>query len=261
MEKQFSIRESLKSAWSLIKGENLFLLIGLVLGYLVLYGILSVGQGLTKGSGINFIFTLVQIFVSSIFSLGLVKISLQIIAGEEPQFSAFSDVISLFLRYLGASILKAIPIFFCILVGVIVIIGMLVGKMDFSAIQAGDMQAIVTTIEESSKGSSILAIFLLSLLPVIYLSVRWMFFIYLIVDKNSGAYESLKQSWEITKGNFWHLILFGLTCGGLVILGLIALILGVFAVMPLIMVAQTLIYKKLVAKLAVEQEVEAPVVE
>lgn len=259
MGKQFSIRESLKLAWGFIKGENLFLLIGLVLGYMVIYGILYGAQQATQGSFISLIVMLIQFFVSSIFSLGMIKISLQIIAGEEPQFSAFSDVLPRFLSYLGASILKAIPSIFILLVGAVVGFAMLAGKMDFSTIQAGDIKSLTSAIEASSYGGSILVVFLVALLPIIYLSVRWMFFAYLIVDKKSGTYDSLRLSWVITDGNFWHLVLFGLACFGLAIVGLVALILGIFVVMPLIMVAQTLIYKKLVAKLEeskAEQSVE-----
>ena len=253
MVKQFSIRESLKTSWSLIKGENLFLLIGLILGYLVVYGVLSTVRLFMPTSIIGFIVSLAQIFLSLMFSLGIVKISLQIIAGEEPEFTAFKDVIPLTLKYIGASLLRALPAIGGIIIGIVVILSMLFTRLDLASIKAGDINSIVKTIDASKNISLFLGIFALSILPAIYFNVRWIFYTYLIVDKNSGAIESLKQSWKMTEGNFWHLILFGLTYFALIILGFIALILGVFVVIPLLLMALTFIYKKLVSKLEENQ--------
>jgi uncharacterized membrane protein len=48
--------------------------------------------------------------------------------------------------------------------------------------------------------------FILLIIPGIILSIRLGFFDYLIVDKNSRIVESLKKSWEITKGQYLEFV-------------------------------------------------------
>jgi hypothetical protein len=252
MEKQFSIRESLKTAWKLIKNENMFLIIGLILGYFVLYGIISTVSVFNKGGMLEFITSLMQVFFSSVFSLGMIKISLQIAKGEEPEFAAFKDVIPLIFRYIGASILKALPIAFTIIVVAIAafIVGDLANSVkSMETMSQNEVIALLRSREFAGLASTLGLIFLVAILPVIYLSIRWMFFGYLIVDKNSKTIESLRLSWKITEGNFWHLVGFGLSVIGLSILGLLALILGVFVAIPIIIMMQALIYLQLAKKL------------
>ncbi|MDD2798904.1 MAG: DUF975 family protein [Bacteroidales bacterium] len=250
MEKQFSIRESISKSWSLIKGENLFLLIGLFLGYMVVYGILSAIRIFEPNGIVGFMVSLLQIFVGVVWSMGMVKILLQIANGDEPEFAAFKDVIPLFWKYLGASILKALPAFGAMIIGLIIFIAMMLPTLDIAALQAGDISSIGESLSSGKVSEMSIAIIILVLIiPIIYLSIRWMFFSYLIIDKNYGAVESLKKSWKMTDGNFWHLILFILASFAIIILGVIALILGIFVSIPLIMMVQTLIYKKLVSKL------------
>lgn len=40
--------------------------------------------------------------------------------------------------------------------------------------------------------------------PGLYLMFRFCFFAFLIVDKNAGIFESLKQSWALTRGYGWQ---------------------------------------------------------
>lgn len=43
------------------------------------------------------------------------------------------------------------------------------------------------------------------ILPGIFIAIRWGASPYFIIDKNSGVFESLKQSWKLTKGVFWKI--------------------------------------------------------
>jgi len=47
---------------------------------------------------------------------------------------------------------------------------------------------------------------LLLVVPGLYIMLRFMFFSYFIVDKNSSIIESFKQSWRITQGQLWPLL-------------------------------------------------------
>jgi membrane-anchored glycerophosphoryl diester phosphodiesterase (GDPDase) len=93
--------------------------------------------------------------------------------------------------------------------------------------------------------------FILLIIPGIIFSIRLGFFDYLIVDKNSKIIESLKKSWEITKGNVWNLFLLYILLGLINLLGVFALIIGLFWSIPTTMIAETFVYRKLSSELKV----------
>jgi len=93
--------------------------------------------------------------------------------------------------------------------------------------------------------------FILLIIPGIILSIRLGFFDYLIVDKNSRVIESLKKSWEITKGSTWNLFLFYFLLGLINLLGVFALIVGLFWSIPTTMIAEAFVYRKLSSELKV----------
>jgi len=89
------------------------------------------------------------------------------------------------------------------------------------------------------------------IIPGIILSIRLSFFDYFIVDRNSKIIESLKKSWEITKGNTWNLFLLYLLLGLINFLGALALMIGLFWSIPTTMLAQAFVYRKLSSQLKV----------
>jgi uncharacterized membrane protein len=96
--------------------------------------------------------------------------------------------------------------------------------------------------------------FLLFIIPGIIFLIRFGFYGYLIVDKNSKIVESLKRSWEITKGNTWNLFLFYLLLGLINVLGFLALIIGLFWSIPTTMLANAFVYRKLSEQLKVQNQ-------
>ncbi len=246
MKKAFSIRESIKTAWQLISNDNLFLLIGLILGYLVVYGLLSTVQVVNQGGISSALANLLNVFVSIVFSMGFIKVCLQIAKGEEPEFKAFKDVIPLFFRYFFASILSALPAIGCIIVAAIV--AFVVGDFAHSTLKlTPEVFKSPILLEQflSTKASSIFLFFVISVVPIVYFKIRWLFYPYYIIDKNAKIVDSLRQSWYATKGHFWHLFLLSLAFVGLMILGFIALILGIFVAIPLVAMVTTLVYLQL----------------
>jgi len=89
--------------------------------------------------------------------------------------------------------------------------------------------------------------FILFFFPGIYLALKYQFYCYLIVEKNMGPWEAIKASGKITDGYKWKLFGFIMLSLLINLAGLIALIIGMFATIPLIMMAQVYIYKKLSA--------------
>jgi uncharacterized membrane protein len=206
MEK-FSKKEAIKFGWEIAKKKIKFFIPPLILvfGSSFLFDYLS---DLAKKESflISFLLTIVGFVLSIIFSLGLIKISLEICDGKEPKISDLFSQYRLFFRYFFASILKNLITFFG---------------------------------------------FIFLIIPGIILSIRLGFFDYLIVDKNSKIIESLKKSWEITKGSTLNLFLLYLLLGLINLLGFFALIIGLFWSIPTTMIAEAFVYRKLSSQLKV----------
>ena len=87
----------------------------------------------------------------------------------------------------------------------------------------------------------------LLILPGYYLAIRLQFFYASIVEENTGIIASLKRSWEITKGLEAPLFLLLLVEKGLVLLGLICFVIGIFMAAPLVGMINCYVFRKLTA--------------
>lgn len=90
---------------------------------------------------------------------------------------------------------------------------------------------------------------ILFIVPGVIFSIKLQFSEYLIVDKNLTAIDSIKKSWEMTKGVKWNLFLLGLLLGLINILGILALLVGTLITVPLTLIANTYVYKKLYSQI------------
>lgn len=96
--------------------------------------------------------------------------------------------------------------------------------------------------------------FILLIVPGIIVAIRLQFYQFLIIDQDMGIMDSLKKSWAMTKGSSWNLFFFYFVMFGVVLLGLLALGIGLFAALPVTWIAWAYIYRKLL-----QQADEAPV--
>jgi uncharacterized membrane protein len=87
--------------------------------------------------------------------------------------------------------------------------------------------------------------FLALIVPGIILSMGLAFVSYLVVDRGLGPIEAIKESWRITKGHKWQLLLLFLALLGINLLGILALIIGVFVTVPITMLAFAHAYRTL----------------
>src|SRR3989344_892928 len=83
------------------------------------------------------------------------------------------------------------------------------------------------------------------IIPGIILALGFMFAQYLVIDKDRGAVESLKESWRITKGNRFNLFIFVLVLTVINILGALALLVGLLVSIPVTMLAVVHAYRTL----------------
>lgn len=118
----------------------------------------------------------------------------------------------------------------------------------------GDLFSSLPLLFQYLIGSSLYALIIFSgmillIVPGIIWSIQFSFYGYFIIDKGLGPIEALKQSSRITRGSKWNLLLFGLLLCVINIAGFLCLIVGLFATLPLAMVASALVYRKLVSQL------------
>ena len=86
---------------------------------------------------------------------------------------------------------------------------------------------------------------LLLVIPGIVWAIMFQFFGLLIIDKNLGVMDSVRRSGELTKNVRWKLLGFGILLMLINYLGLIVLIVGLFATVPTTMLAHAWVYRKL----------------
>ncbi|MFC1805045.1 DUF975 family protein [Candidatus Omnitrophota bacterium] len=96
---------------------------------------------------------------------------------------------------------------------------------------------------------------ILLIVPGIILGIKFQFYSYFIVEKNCGPIEALKMSAAITKGVKLDLFVLSLTLIGINLLGMLALVVGLFATFPATMIAFAYVYRKLAGSL---EGVESP---
>ncbi len=88
------------------------------------------------------------------------------------------------------------------------------------------------------------------IIPGIYLGLKYQFTIKLIIDKNLGVMEAMRESARIMNGNKMALLLFNLQSVGVILLGVLALGVGIFAAMPVVELATVKVYRSLVPEKA-----------
>lgn len=97
--------------------------------------------------------------------------------------------------------------------------------------------------------------FILLIVPGIYIALRYQFCTYSMVDKRTDILDSFRQSARITDGHKWHLFRFAWAILGVNILGLLALGVGIFFTLPLSMLANAYVYRKLSSPVAEEEKI------
>lgn len=89
---------------------------------------------------------------------------------------------------------------------------------------------------------------ILLIIPGIHAALRLSLWPYIMVEGEKGPVKALKKSWAITKGVTLKLLGFYFVQGLLMILGIMALGVGLIIALPVISLAQVYIYKKIASK-------------
>ncbi len=88
--------------------------------------------------------------------------------------------------------------------------------------------------------------FVLLIIPGIILALGLSMAYYILADNpQMGAVEVMKASWEMMKSHKMDYFIYGLLCIVFCVLGILALIIGIFYVLPIVYAASALFYEKI----------------
>jgi uncharacterized membrane protein len=241
MENSFSVFEVLQTAWDITR-KNLLVLMGysavafvslFVLQFLSVY-IMSSGNSI-----LNFLGLAVILLANSMATLGFYKLTFKLIDDEAEDFDFQSIVPS------WKNISSFITI--TLLIGFIVTTFSLIFKQLLNI-------NLFSTYYNTLKSTPWLveALGLLAFVVFVLLVVRFMFFPCFIVDDNSSSFESLRQSRELTYHNLTRIITVLLLVIGFIVVGFLALGVGIIVTYPFTNVILVVTYRKLVYSYGVE---------
>ena len=92
--------------------------------------------------------------------------------------------------------------------------------------------------------------FVLLVVPGLYLALKYQFFQFLIIERNMDPIKAFKESGKITDGSKWNLFFLALIFLVIVGIGALALLVGLFVAIPIIIVAWAYVYKKLSSEIS-----------
>ncbi len=204
--------------WDLLQ-KNMGLLVGATLIYL---GIGIAFSLLGAIPLIGAIFSLLSLFVTAPLMGGLFYVTLQAIrrqpASAGDVFEGFRRAfIQLVLGYIVSTILTAL----CLIPAVIVGLAMLLPAITHHH-QPDPASVIITG-----------AVGLVCLVPMIFLTVNWMFTLPLIVDKRLEFWPAMQTSWKMVRKHWWQLFGLVLLVGLINLGGLLLCCVGLLFSVPL----------------------------
>jgi hypothetical protein len=179
----FSVAETTKTAWDIFKKNFVTIIVYSTISFFLLSVLAILTQFIVSPEEFagKMAVSFILIFVQAYTTLGLYKLIFTLIDSEYYEFE-FSQV------------LPGIKMIISYLV-VVFLIAFLITNFHFLMVRLNDYP----NIQDASE--------ILGTIVGLYLALRIMFFNTFIVDDHSGAIESLRQSFELTKGYFFKVLI------------------------------------------------------
>jgi hypothetical protein len=209
------IGSCLSRGWELVKA-NLWISIGAVAA---VYACLLVGGFIPCVGGI------IQLVIQGPLLGGLYWFFLKLIRRQEATVGdAFAGFSIAFLQLF--------------LVGLVT--GLLIGVC---MIPAGIVAFVAASAKSNASGFLIALAVLVGLIPVVYLSICWMFSMPLVIDKRIDFWPAMELSRKVVNMHWGSLFLLLVVCGLVSMLGVLALCVGVLVAAPVVMAALMYAYE------------------
>lgn len=238
--------EIIKNAFELTK-KNALVLIGVLLTSFLISFFFSFIMGAFKGMPfISLVLNLCSLLFQLYFGVGILKLTLNIADGKEPEFSEIKPTWSEMVKYLsvGLMLFLIFMVTFMLTIGVFGLINVL--KPGLSTFLS-DLVKNPDNLVNYSKQEILYAIvvFILLAIPSILFYLRLQFASYLVIDKKLDLGVSINHSFKITKGYLLYIILTLVVVVLLNIIGVIALFVGLLFTIPMSMLIFILLYRSL----------------
>lgn len=221
MESTFKVGKKIKEAWPLFT-NNLAV-------FFLIFASVFVLQIISFKS--NFFVYIILVIVSIFISYMIIRFLITIV--DKKEFNPFSKSSIPTLNQLW-NFIKTYILHFLINLGTMLIF--IIPAIILFA-------PIGISASSSSAFPFFIGTMVVSLLLEIYISTRLGFAVYISVDKNQGAVKSIKESWNMTKGSFWNIFLKLLVIGLFMLVGILALFVGILITYPIGMILMVMLYK------------------
>ena len=171
MEDKLVYSDIFKAAWKGLKAQ-FWLLVGLVIGFTIIYSLLVIFTTPAKGEFISIgsiIISIIGSFMMGIFYMGYLKNCMQTLDGEEPQFSAYGQVSRKLITFIIANIIYSAIVALGFVLLIIPGIYMALRLQFFYAAIVEDNAGIIESLKRSwtmTKGYS-LELFILMLIALL----------------------------------------------------------------------------------------------
>jgi hypothetical protein len=233
-KKSFSVGDAISFGWNTFKKDPMTIVYVLIpmLVPPVLNQILTMFVGKNPHWIILLLLIVINVAVSLTISIGLIRVLLTVAAGKKVDISDF---------YTGYTL--AIPYFLASLLTGVIILGVGLAAVLVGAILYFILNAVIHDVGTMQIATVIGIVIVVAVAA--FVSVKLSMWKYLLIDKKMGVVESVRESWKITQGKEASLVLFAIASVGIVLVGILALILGVFVALPVVQLGYIYIYKKL----------------
>jgi hypothetical protein len=179
----FSVAETTKTAWTIFKKNFVTIIVYSFISFFLLFVLGAAIEFLIAPEEFagKMVVSFLMIFIQAYTTLGLYKLIFTLIDSEYYEFE-FKQVLPAF---------KSIVSY----LGVVFFIAFVITTFHFLMLKLDDYPNIQDAIEN------------LAVILSLYIALRIMFFITFAVDDQSGGFESLRQSFQLTKGYFFKVLI------------------------------------------------------
>jgi uncharacterized membrane protein len=226
------------AAWEIFKP-----IVGVSIGVTVVYMVIEAVGGM-----IPFVSVLFSLLVAPALAAGLAAFALTAARGARPDFEL---LFSGFRRW-GAS------------VGVMLLMWLAMLGMMLPMIIAIVALGVATSFSRVNTPSAFALAVIIPLGVVTFCAVMWwatrmQFAFFAVMDTDAlGATGALRRSWELTRGSVWRLIGLSALSALVMLVGLLALCVGIFVAAPVVYFALALAYDHLRARAGLDKPTLPP---
>jgi membrane-anchored glycerophosphoryl diester phosphodiesterase (GDPDase) len=222
----------IKRAWETVKA-NLLTFVAAAAVLFVINVIFNAVTSVVEKNNMSLesgVLTLTTALISLIIGVAVTTALVRIARGAPVTMQALSISLSHVLRFVGVNIL----------------IGLIMLALVIPVVGAAIVLGITSFAGEMDNGViAFAAILIAAVIFIVYVGIRLSFAKYAVLDGTIGIVEALKKSWNITSGHIWTIVKLGLLSMLVVLLGALALLIGLFVAVPVVALAGAYLYVEL----------------